>query len=132
MSSSPTKKPKAEKNQVAPSPAGKQYDSSKAKSSSSATGKGGVPPPVPKKSTKLGFQIEPDIPETVEGEWQVDGDKEWSIDHCKVLYLMSLYARPALGPDDKEGWIRRCSIFVVLCCNASLHAVQHTVAGASL
>jgi hypothetical protein len=112
--SSPMKKPKAEKNQVAPSPSGKQYDSSKAKPSSSkpstASGKGGIPPPVPSKSTKIGFkQSEPGIPETMEGDWQVDGDKEWSMDHCKVLYLMSLYARPALTPDDKEGWIRRCN-----------------------
>jgi hypothetical protein len=114
-SSSPSKKVKADKNQVAPSPNGKsdkQYDSSRAKESSSkqsaVTNKGGLPPPVPKKSTKIGFQIEePAAADTLEGAWQVDGDKEWSIDHCKVLYLISLYAKPALTPDDKEGWIRR-------------------------
>jgi hypothetical protein len=114
-SSSPSKKVKADKNQVAPSPNGKadkQYDSSRAKESSSklsaSASKGGLPPPVPKKSTKIGFQIEqPAISDTLEGDWQVDGDKEWSINHCKVLYLISLYAKPALTPDDKESWIRR-------------------------
>jgi hypothetical protein len=115
-SSSPSKKVKADKNQVAPTPSGKgdkQYDSSKAKQSSSkpSTGKGGIPPPVPKKSTKIGFQVEEPVSDSLEGDWQVDGDKEWSIDHCKVLYLISLYARPALTPDDKEGWIRRYICF---------------------
>jgi hypothetical protein len=117
-SSSPSKKVKADKNQVAPNPSSKtdkQYDSNKAKQSSSkpSTGKGGIPPPVPKKSTKIGFQVEEPVSDALEGDWQVDGDKEWSIDHCKVLYLISLYARPALTPDDQEGWIRRCSGFLV-------------------
>jgi hypothetical protein len=113
-SSSPAKKVKADKNQVAPASGGKgdkQYDSSKAKQSSSkppsSSGKGSVPPPVPKKSTKLGFQVEAPLVDTLEGDWQIDGDKEWSIDHCKVLYLISLYAKPALTPEEKEGWIRR-------------------------
>jgi hypothetical protein len=116
-SSSPTKKVKADKNQVAPSPSGKgdkQYDSSKAKQSqskpSTTSGKGGIPPPVPKKSTKIGFQVEEPVSDTLEGDWQIDGDKEWSINHCKVLYLISLYARPALTPNDTEGWIRRCTV----------------------
>jgi hypothetical protein len=108
---------KADKNQVAPSPSGKgdkQYDSSKAKQSqskpSTSSGKGGIPPPVPKKSTKIGFQVDEPVSDTLEGDWQIDGDKEWSINHCKVLYLISLYARPALTPNDTEGWIRRCMV----------------------
>jgi hypothetical protein len=127
-SSSPSKKVKADKNQVAPTPSGKgdkQYDSSKAKQSSSkpSTGKGGIPPPVPKKSTKIGFQVEEPVSDALEGDWQVDGDKEWSIDHCKVLYLISLYARPALTPDDKEGWIRRYICFYPVSLPCDLRSV---------
>jgi hypothetical protein len=138
-SSSPSKKVKADKNQVAPTPSGKgdkQYDSSKAKQSqskpSTATLKGGIPPPVPKKSTKIGFQVEePGLSDTLEGDWQVDGDKEWSINHCKVLYLISLYARPALTPDDKEGWIRRCWDFLYLRAVNLTHD-QHTLVSSDL
>ncbi len=69
--------------------------------------------------------------DSLEGDWQIDGDKEWSIDHCKVLYLISLYAKPALTPTDKEGWIRRCGN-IVLCMQQESHYVQHAIIGSSL
>ena len=34
-------------------------------------------------------------------------EEEWSIEHGKILYLMSKYAKAALSADDQEGWIRQ-------------------------
>jgi hypothetical protein len=45
-----------------------------------------------------------------EGAWQHHDSGDWSLNHCKLLYLLSEYARPALSVDDKEGWIRRFQV----------------------
>jgi hypothetical protein len=48
-----------------------------------------------------------------------DGDglkhiEEYSEDHAKLLYLVSLYARCALTPDDREGWMRMIPMMVLM------------------
>ena len=41
-------------------------------------------------------------------------EEEWSIEHAKILYLMSKYAKAALSADDQEGWIRQIPLLVLL------------------
>ena len=41
-------------------------------------------------------------------------EEEWSIEHAKILYLMSKYAKAALSPEDQEGWIRQIPLLVLL------------------
>ena len=41
-------------------------------------------------------------------------EEEWSMEHAKILYLMSKYAKAALAPEDQEGWIRQIPLLVLL------------------
>ena len=41
-------------------------------------------------------------------------EEEWSVEHAKILYLMSKYAKAARKADDAEGWIRQIPLLVLL------------------
>lgn len=41
-------------------------------------------------------------------------EEEWTNDHLKLLYLISRYAECASSPDQREGWIRKNSILVLM------------------
>lgn len=44
-----------------------------------------------------------------------DGDdEEWTNDHLKLLYLVSKYAKCSLTAEEKEGWIRKNSLLVLI------------------
>ena len=43
-----------------------------------------------------------------------DDEEEWTNDHLKLLYLISRYAECASNPEDREGWIRKNSILVLM------------------
>ena len=38
----------------------------------------------------------------------------WSLDHCKLLFLVSLYGRCAASVKDKEEWIREPALMVLI------------------
>ena len=40
--------------------------------------------------------------------------EQWSPDHAKILYMMSLYARAAASAEENEGWIRSIPLLVLL------------------
>jgi hypothetical protein len=40
--------------------------------------------------------------------------EEWSEEHCKVLYLVSLYASAARTPEQREGWVRETPLLVLI------------------
>eukprot|EP01048_Picozoa_sp_COSAG05_P026923 COSAG05_NODE_7598_length_791_cov_1.589595_2_plen_70_part_01 len=39
---------------------------------------------------------------------------EWTNDHLKLLYLISKYAKCSLTVEEKEGWIRKNSLLVLI------------------
>lgn len=41
-------------------------------------------------------------------------DEEWNEDHIKLLYMVSLYAKCAMTPQDKEGWIRQLPLYCLM------------------
>jgi hypothetical protein len=41
-------------------------------------------------------------------------DEEWTNDHLKLLYLISKYAKCSLTAEEKEGWIRKNSLLVLI------------------
>ena len=43
-----------------------------------------------------------------------DDEEEWTNDHLKLLYLISRYAECASSPEEREGWIRKNSILVLM------------------
>ena len=43
-----------------------------------------------------------------------DDEEEWTNDHLKLLYLISRYAECASTPEEREGWIRKNSILVLM------------------
>ena len=49
----------------------------------------------------------------VESE-EEDDEEEWTNDHLKLLYLISRYAECASTPEEREGWIRKNSILVLM------------------
>ena len=42
-------------------------------------------------------------------------EAEGTADHLKLLYLISQYAKVALSPEEKEGWIRKNQLIVLMC-----------------
>jgi hypothetical protein len=43
-----------------------------------------------------------------------DEEEEWTNDHLKLLYLISKYAKCSLTAEEKEGWIRKNSLLVLI------------------
>ena len=41
-------------------------------------------------------------------------EEQWSADHARILYLMSLYAKCSTSPTETEGWIRQVPLLVLL------------------
>ena len=41
-------------------------------------------------------------------------EEEWNEDHIKLLYMISLYAKCAQSPTDKEGWIRMIPMYALM------------------
>jgi len=49
-----------------------------------------------------------------EEESEEEEDEEWTNDHLKLLYLISKYAKCSLAAEEKEGWIRKNSLLVLI------------------
>ena len=49
-----------------------------------------------------------------EGSDEEDEDEEWTNDHLKLLYLISKYAKCSLTAEEREGWIRKNSLLVLI------------------
>jgi hypothetical protein len=41
-------------------------------------------------------------------------DEAWNEDHIKLLYMISLYAKCALTPEEREGWIRQLPLYCLM------------------
>jgi hypothetical protein len=44
----------------------------------------------------------------------VDKEERWSHDHCKVLYLIALYARCSSRPEKPDGWARKNPLYTMI------------------
>jgi len=53
-------------------------------------------------------------PQFMEEEQEAPEEEEWSYDHARLLYLVSLYAKSARTPDENEGWIRQVPLLVMM------------------
>ena len=49
-----------------------------------------------------------------EGDWQDFNGVRWSINHAKLLYIISLYAVPAQSSTEQENWIRNIPLLVLM------------------
>jgi len=52
--------------------------------------------------------------EDLEGDWQEFVDLRWSLNHVKLLYMISKYANPAKTVEDEESWIRSVPLLVMI------------------
>ena len=60
-------------------------------------------------STRIGQEVDVTFTDEDSGE-----EITLSVDHVKLLYLISRYARCALGPDQTESWIRQIPLLVLV------------------
>ena len=58
--------------------------------------------------------------------------EEWSEEHCKVLYLVSLYAGAARTPEQREGWVRETPLLVLIFEGITAGALDFDYAPASV
>ena len=49
-----------------------------------------------------------------DNEFQNCKEESWSIEHIRLLYLLSMFARPALTADDEEGWMREIPLICIM------------------
>ena len=52
--------------------------------------------------------------EEEDGSGSEGEEAEWTADHLKLLYLISQYAKAAREEGDKEGWIRKNQLIVLM------------------
>jgi hypothetical protein len=45
--------------------------------------------------------------ENLEGDWQEFIDVRWTLNHARLLYMISKYAVPSQSIEDDESWIRQ-------------------------
>jgi hypothetical protein len=50
----------------------------------------------------------------VEGDWQTFDEVRWSLNHAKLLYMISKYAVTAQTMDEEETWIRMVPLLVMI------------------
>jgi hypothetical protein len=63
----------------------------------------------------MGSEEEEEYSDAGSGSEDEDGDdEEWTNDHLKLLYLVSKYAKCSLTAEEKEGWIRKNSLLVLI------------------
>lgn len=63
----------------------------------------------------LEYFVPPQFREDDDNEDLHIGEKmEWSLDHSKILYLISIFAKPAVGVGGEEGWIRSLPLLVLM------------------
>jgi len=53
-------------------------------------------------------------PDEFFGPYEEHEDEEWEENHIKLLYMVSLYAKCALTPEDKESWIRQLPLYCLM------------------
>ena len=54
-------------------------------------------------------------PKPLPGEPQDELPEErWSVEHAKLLYIVSKYAKCAESPTDREGWIRELPLRIIM------------------
>ena len=59
-------------------------------------------------------------------------EEEWSVEHAKILYLMSKYARASRSAEEKEGWVRQVPLLVLLYEGVEAGALDFDYAPASM
>ena len=52
--------------------------------------------------------------EIIDGDWQTFDDVRWSLNHAKLLYMISKYAVTAQSKDEDESWIRNVPLLVLV------------------
>jgi hypothetical protein len=52
--------------------------------------------------------------ENVEGDWQEFADVRWTLNHARLLYMISNYAVPAKSIEEDESWIRQVPMLVMI------------------
>ena len=58
--------------------------------------------------------IQFNIPEKVAKTLNTQIDQEYNADHCKIVYMVSLFGQSASGPGEPETWIRQHPLWVYL------------------
>ena len=54
------------------------------------------------------------IPSKIASSLKTTVNQEYTSDHCKVAYMISLFGRSAAGPTEAETWIRQHPLWVYL------------------
>lgn len=52
--------------------------------------------------------------ENLEGDWQEFVDVRWTLNHARLLYMISKYAVPAQSIEEDESWIRQVPLLVMI------------------
>lgn len=52
--------------------------------------------------------------ENLEGDWQEFADVRWTLNHARLLYMISNYAVPAKSIEEDESWIRQVPMLVMI------------------
>jgi hypothetical protein len=52
--------------------------------------------------------------ENLEGDWQDFVDVRWSLNHARLLYMISRFAVPAKSIEEDESWIRQVPLLVMI------------------
>ena len=53
-------------------------------------------------------------PEEFHDPHEVQEEEEWTEQHVKLCYMISMYARCAATPTDKEGWVRELPMLCIV------------------
>ena len=67
-----------------------------------------------KLKTKLRGNDGDDDQEHLEGDWQEFADVRWSLNHARLLHMISRYAVPAKSIEEDESWIRQVPMLVMI------------------
>ncbi len=63
----------------------------------------------------LEYHVPPEFRQDDDNEdLHIGESMEWSMDHSKILYLISIFAKPADGWEGQEGWIRSLPLLVLM------------------
>ena len=52
--------------------------------------------------------------DNLEGDWQMFADVRWTLNHARLLHMISQYAVPARSIEEDESWIRQVPVLVMI------------------
>lgn len=79
-----------------------------------------------KESTKV-MRGETDADDLLKGDWQSLGDREWSVPHAKLLYLIYFHSTASTSVTTPDTWIRHPHLIVLINeVGKALHNPPHT------